>query len=174
MYVQCIITTNGGGGGGGGGGGPIQLPVSVRGPLLTSFNQWEVGMGVRGGQLQTSLYKLKSRGGGGGQAPSSPPPPPPPQLHHCLTWPSPPPPPPPPGFQKCLPVRHCQPSEAHAHYHTASISCRSTAMATSCPSLQTDATLQVALFAVLIMLISSVGCLFIVWNNATNICNAYM
>ena len=34
------------------------------------------------------------------------------------------------------------------------------------------ATLQVALFGILILIISSVGCLFIVWNKA--MCNAYM
>ena len=153
-------------GGGGGGEGADSTTGSVRGPLLTSLTSGRWGWGPEEANCRRHCTSL-NHGGGGGPSP----PPPPPQLHHCLTWPS---PPPLPGFQKYLPVGHCQPSEAHAHYHTASISCRSTAMATSCPSLQTDATLQVALFAVLIMLISSVGCLFIVWNNATNICNAYM
>ena len=36
---------------------PIQLVCAVR------FNKWEVRMKARGGQLQTSLYKLKSQGG---------------------------------------------------------------------------------------------------------------
>ena len=68
-----ILRAGGGGGGGGlsavgrfykrGGEGvavrcrPIQLVCAVR------FNKWEVRMKARGGQLQTSLYKLKSQGG---------------------------------------------------------------------------------------------------------------
>ena len=74
--VRCrpILPAGGGGGGGGccplsadstsggeGGGAvrcrPIQLVCAIR------FNKWEVRMKARGGQLQTSLYKLKSQGG---------------------------------------------------------------------------------------------------------------
>ena len=72
--LRPIQPVGGGGGGGGvlsavgrfyergGEGGavrcrPIQLVCAVR------FNKWEVRMKARGGQLQTSLYKLKSQGG---------------------------------------------------------------------------------------------------------------
>ena len=39
-------------------------------------------------------------------------------------------------------------------------------------ALFSDASLQVALFMILVLIISSVGCLYIVCNKA--ICNAYM